>query len=358
MWWASHHGAGMVQPGKAQPWSRAVMALRMWGGKILVVRPMSRIRPSLPSTTGMMSASQAIFRTVAALTGPVNVNEPVPGIPATLPGVLAGDPLAGAVAGSLARGVFEPVQEVAVVDGDHDLRAEPSRGRECIRGQGYLAGADEPVEEPLRPGPPVQIRVRVLILILILIRGTVSGGGRVTASIRGTVRSRAVAVAMLTGAVTHSSAGSGAGVGGGVHHGQQWFVLVRGGENFHVVQPAAGRAEEHPLPPGQFLLGRLGAVLIDSLNPPPCHPGQEIGVVLHRSMGQDVLHPDHGVLGGVVPDPVQRHRDDRRRPRRHQPARDRRTKLRPHGRFGAAGEPRPRQRSQPRGRSCAGPPGH
>ena len=41
----------------------------------------------------MMSASQAIFRTVAALTGPVNVNEPVPGMPAALPGVLAGDPL-------------------------------------------------------------------------------------------------------------------------------------------------------------------------------------------------------------------------------------------------------------------------
>ena len=70
----------MVQPGKAQPWSRAVMALRMWGGKILVVRPMSRMRPSLPSRTGMMSASQAIFRMVAALTGPVNVNDPVPGI--------------------------------------------------------------------------------------------------------------------------------------------------------------------------------------------------------------------------------------------------------------------------------------
>ena len=80
MWWASHHGAGIVQPGNAQPWSRAVMALRMWGGKILVVRPMSRIRPSLPSRTGMMSASQAIFRMVAALTGPVNVNDPVPGI--------------------------------------------------------------------------------------------------------------------------------------------------------------------------------------------------------------------------------------------------------------------------------------
>ena len=73
----------MVQPGNAQPWSRAVMALRMCGGKILVVRPISRMRPSLPRTTGMMSASQAIFRMVAALTGPVNVNEPVP-VPGSL----------------------------------------------------------------------------------------------------------------------------------------------------------------------------------------------------------------------------------------------------------------------------------
>ncbi|MCY1238547.1 hypothetical protein D9M72_512890 [compost metagenome] len=71
----------MVQPGNAQPWSRAVMALRMWGGKILVVRPMSRTRPWLPRRTGMMSASQAILRTVAAVTGPVNVNEPVSGMP-------------------------------------------------------------------------------------------------------------------------------------------------------------------------------------------------------------------------------------------------------------------------------------
>ena len=71
----------MVQPGNAQPWSRALMALRMWGGKIRVVRPMSRMRPWLPRRTGMMSASQAIFRTVEALTGPVNVNEPVPGSP-------------------------------------------------------------------------------------------------------------------------------------------------------------------------------------------------------------------------------------------------------------------------------------
>lgn len=84
MWWASHEGAGMVQPGKVQPWSRAVMALRMCGGKILVVRPMSRTRLWLPSRMGMMSGSQAILRTVEAVTGPVNVNYPVPGMPAVV----------------------------------------------------------------------------------------------------------------------------------------------------------------------------------------------------------------------------------------------------------------------------------
>ena len=61
----------MVQLGKVQPWSRAVMALRMWGGKMRVARPMSRMRPSLPRRMGMMSASQAILRMVAGVTGPV-----------------------------------------------------------------------------------------------------------------------------------------------------------------------------------------------------------------------------------------------------------------------------------------------
>ena len=79
----------MVQLGKAQPWSRAVMALRMWGGKIRVVRPMSRIRPALPRRMGMMSASQAILRTVAGVTGPVNANDPAPGM---LPGSGTGRP--------------------------------------------------------------------------------------------------------------------------------------------------------------------------------------------------------------------------------------------------------------------------
>ena len=147
MWWASHQGAGMVQLGKAQPRSRAVMALRMWGGKTREARPMSRIRPSPPSTTGMMSASQAILRTVEAVTGPVNSSVPVP---CRVP-VAGGRVRVGAVAECP-----EPVEQVTVVNGDHDLRAQPSRGGQVSGGEGDFAATDEAVEEPLRPGALVQ----------------------------------------------------------------------------------------------------------------------------------------------------------------------------------------------------------
>src|SRR5687767_4799950 len=78
MWWASHQGAGMVQLGKVQPWSRAVRARRWAGVKRRVLRPRSRISPLVPRRAGMMSASQAILRRVAAATGPVNTNAPAP----------------------------------------------------------------------------------------------------------------------------------------------------------------------------------------------------------------------------------------------------------------------------------------
>ena len=74
----------MVQPGKAQPWSRVVTALRRWGGKKRLARPMSRICPWPPRTAGMMSASQARVRRTAAGTGPVKVKDPLPG--AVFPG--------------------------------------------------------------------------------------------------------------------------------------------------------------------------------------------------------------------------------------------------------------------------------
>ena len=138
----------MVQPGKAQPWSRAVMALRMWGGKIRVVRPMSRMRPSLPSRTGMMSASQAILRMVAAVTGPVKAGSRC---------LLS--PRAGPPPWPLRRrGGVRAGEEVVVVDGDHDLGPESAGGGQGAGGEGDFAGADEAVEELLRPGAPVQRR--------------------------------------------------------------------------------------------------------------------------------------------------------------------------------------------------------
>ena len=50
----------------------------------------------------------------------------------------------------------EPGEQVPVVDGDHDLGAEPARGGQLARGEGEFAGADQAVEQPLRPGPQVQ----------------------------------------------------------------------------------------------------------------------------------------------------------------------------------------------------------
>ena len=98
----------------------------------------------------MMSASQAIFRAVEAVTGPVKSRfRCVPWLrSAGLPAVCCGAP-AGRV-------VSEPGEQVAVVDGDHDLRAESSGGGQGAGGEGDFAGADEAVEEFLRARAQVQ----------------------------------------------------------------------------------------------------------------------------------------------------------------------------------------------------------
>ena len=54
------------------------------------------------------------------------------------------------------RRCSEPGEEVAVVDGDHDLRAESSGGGEGAGGEGDFAGADEAVEVFLRARAEVQ----------------------------------------------------------------------------------------------------------------------------------------------------------------------------------------------------------
>ena len=226
-----------------------------------------------------------------------------------------------AVAGSLGGGVFEPVQEVAVVDGDHDLGAESSRGGECVGGEGYLAGADEAVEELLGPGPPVEAGIRI----------------PATPGSTGPPGSSAPPAFPGSPAV----AGSGAGVGGGVHHGQEVFVLVGCGEDFHVVQSAAGRAEEGALPLAEFVFGRFGAVLVDRFSPAAGDAGEEVGVVLCGGAGQGVFHPGGGVLGGVVPDAVQREGDDRRGAGRDGPRGEGGSEFRPFWRLGVAGDPGP-----------------
>ena len=46
----------------------------------------------------------------------------------------------------------EPAEEVPVVDGGHDLGPESAGGGKSSRGEGGLAGTDQAVEQPLRPG--------------------------------------------------------------------------------------------------------------------------------------------------------------------------------------------------------------
>ena len=57
------------------------------------------------------------------------------------------------VAGSRAA---EPAEEVAVVDGGHDLGPESAGRGQPSGGEGGFAGADQAVEQPLRPGALVE----------------------------------------------------------------------------------------------------------------------------------------------------------------------------------------------------------
>ena len=66
MWWASQRDGGASQPGHTQPPSRAMRTQRSASLTRRVRRPTSMTRPLLLSTVGMISASQAMRRTVAA----------------------------------------------------------------------------------------------------------------------------------------------------------------------------------------------------------------------------------------------------------------------------------------------------
>ena len=119
--------------------------------------------------------------------------------------------------------------------------------------------------------------------------------------------------------------------------------MVRGREDFDVLQAAAGLPEEHALPAAEFFLGRLRTVLVDRVGPAAGDPGQEVGVVLGCGAGQGVFHPGCGVPGGVVPYPVQGQRDDGRGPGRDGPGGNGGGELGPLRRLDAAHEPGPRQ---------------
>ncbi|GAA3314315.1 hypothetical protein GCM10017710_20760 [Arthrobacter ramosus] len=148
--------------------------------------------------------------------------------------------------GRFAVEVFEALQEVAVIDGHHHLRPEATVRGQLAGGQGHCAGADEPVEQFLRPGAWVQV-------------GAGAGAGGVGLEAR---------------------------VGGGVHDGGEGFELVRGGEDFQMMQAAAGFADERSLAVAQFFLAGFGSVLVDGIDPAFGHPGDEIGIALHRSVGE------------------------------------------------------------------------
>ena len=80
MWWASVQVCGRSQPGKAQPWSRWIRALRMPAGTVRERRPMSSTSEREPRTIGMIPASQAIRRTTAG--SMTLASSPRPGRPA------------------------------------------------------------------------------------------------------------------------------------------------------------------------------------------------------------------------------------------------------------------------------------
>ena len=307
----------------------------------------------------MMSASQAILRTVAGVTGPVKANVPVPagvrerGLPGggggergqagggvvgrcgcsacgcrVLPvglcivagaagaagvGGCPGRGCVAGVAGAVGGGGVEAVQEVLVADGDHDLGPESAGGWQGVGGEGCFAGADEAVEELLGAGAAFEVGVRGRGFG----RGAESRPGmraRVTAggaSWQSAVSAPPVAAPSPPSPVSRAcvrrclfravggGGGLGAGVGGGVHGGEEVFVLVGGGEDFQVVEAAAGSAGEGALAVAEFFFGGFGAVLVDGVGPAVGDAEQEVVVVLQGGAVQGGLH---GVEGGGVGD--------------------------------------------------------
>ena len=86
--------------------------------------------------------------------------------------------------------------------------------------------------------------------------------------------------------------------------------MVGCGEDFEVVESAAGAAEEGALAVAEVFFGGFGAVLVDGVGPAVGDAGEEVVVVVDRGAGQDVFHPGEILGCGEVPDAVQGGGDD------------------------------------------------
>ena len=292
---------------------------------------MSRTWPSPPRTTGMMSASQAILRMVAAVTGPVNSSVPVP--------VWFRCRAVRCWQWRLFGGSRpEPGEQVPVIDGGHDLRAGARRRRAALRWRGppctrrpgrraaSAAGSGGPGTAARRP----------------LRRGRAHQPGRAHPS-AASDPSPGPACAVWPVAVPWP-------VSGPVRGLVAVFITVIRCSNWSVVakisrccRPCRGLRRKAPwswrssssegsAPSWSSASAQLRA-----------DPGQEVGVVLGRGAGQGVLHRRRGLREAGVPDPVQGERDDGRGPGRDLAGRDGGPELRVHGRHGPAGESLPGQ---------------
>jgi len=121
------------------------------------------------------------------------------------------------------------------------------------------------------------------------------------------------------------------------------FKLVGCGEDFQVVESAAGWADEGALPLVEFVFGGFGAVLVDRFGPAAGDAGEEVGVVFRGGAGQCVFHPGGGVFGGVVPDAVQGQGDDGRGAGRDGPGGEGGSEFGAFGWLRVAGDPGPGQ---------------
>ncbi len=88
--------------------------------------------------------------------------------------------------------------------------------------------------------------------------------------------------------------------------------MVGGGEDFEVVEAAAGAAEEGALAVAEFFFGGFGAVLVDGVGPAVGDAGEEVVVVLDRGAGSRLCSISAKVTAGVgdVADVVQGGGDD------------------------------------------------